>query len=69
MITINKTRKYEDKTEMNEEIKNMYAALGIQPDVLAFGEDILKNLESRFQEIDTVAEYNQLKVLKAMHEP
>ena len=29
MITINKTRKYEDKTEMNEEIKNMYAALGM----------------------------------------
>ena len=53
---------------MNEEIKNMYAALGIQPDVLAFGEDILKNLESRFQEIDTVAEYNQLKVLKAMQD-
>ena len=41
---------------------------GIQPDVLAFGEDILKNLESRFQEIDTVAEYNQLKVLKAMQD-
>ena len=53
---------------MNEEIKNMYAALGIQPDVLAFGEDILKNPESRFQEIDTVAEYNQLKVLKAMQD-
>ncbi len=53
---------------MNEEIKNMYAALGIQQDVLAFGEDILKNLESRFQEIDTVAEYNQLKVLKAMQD-
>ena len=53
---------------MNEEIKNMYAALGIQPDVLAFGENILKNLENRFQEIDTVAEYNQLKVLKAMQD-
>ena len=36
--------------------------------MLAFGEDILKNLESRFQEIDTVAEYNQLKVLKAMQD-
>ena len=49
---------------MNE----IYKSLGIENDVLAFGEAILGSLESRFKEIDKIAEYNQLKVLRAMQE-
>ena len=47
---------------------NMYEALGISREVYAFGEKILKELEPRFKGIDETAEYNQLKVLKAMQD-
>ncbi|MBQ9135893.1 MAG: methionine gamma-lyase family protein [Lachnospiraceae bacterium] len=47
-------------------IKNMYADLGITDDVYAFGAEILEGLKDRFTQIDEVAEYNQLKVLKAL---
>ena len=50
---------------MNREI---YNALGISDKVYEFGEEILKNLEERYKKIDEIAEYNQLKVLKAMQE-
>ncbi len=46
--------------------KEMYIELGINPNVLDFGEEILKELESRFKEIDEIAEYNQCKVISAM---
>ncbi len=49
---------------MNE----IYKSLGIEEDILTFGETILNSLEERFKEIDKVAEYNQLKVLRAMQE-
>lgn len=48
------------------EIRNMYADLGIDDDVYAFGEKIEKELKERFAQIDANAEYNQLKVLKAL---
>ncbi|MBQ9304651.1 methionine gamma-lyase family protein [Butyrivibrio sp.] len=51
--------------EMNS---NMYEALGISREVYDFGEKILKELEPRFKAIDETAEYNQLKVLKAMQD-
>ena len=44
----------------------MYASLGIDTQVLAFGEHILENLKDRFAAIDETAEYNQLKVIRAM---
>ena len=47
---------------------NMYEALGISREVFEFGEKILKNLEERFKKIDENAEYNQLKVIKAMQD-
>ena len=47
-------------------MKNIYSALGISPEVEAFGNEILKGLKDRFEKIDEVAEYNQAKVLKAM---
>lgn len=61
-------------TEMTEREKNslplngMYKELGIDPRVLACGERILDGLKDRFGRIDETAEYNQLKVLKAMQE-
>ncbi|WP_092063972.1 methionine gamma-lyase family protein [Butyrivibrio sp. INlla14] len=48
--------------------KEMYKALGISENVVDFGEKILSDLEVRFKKIDENAEYNQLKVLKAMQE-
>ncbi len=53
---------------MNNEINQMYTTLGISPEVQEFGRQILEGLKERFEEIDRVAEYNQLKVLKALQE-
>ncbi|SFB67935.1 methionine gamma-lyase family protein [Butyrivibrio sp. YAB3001] len=50
---------------MNKEI---YKALGISEEVYDFGEKVLKSLEERFSNIDKNAEYNQLKVIKAMQD-
>ena len=47
-------------------MENMYGMLGISSEVEAFGNEILKDLKERFEQIDAVAEYNQAKVLKAM---
>ena len=46
----------------------MFESLGISKNVYEFGEKILKDLEPRFKKIDEIAEYNQLKVIKAMQE-
>lgn len=47
-------------------LDGMYEQLNISKEVFNFCDRIEKNLKERFQEIDQVAEYNQLKVLKAM---
>lgn len=49
-------------------IEEQYGAFGISPKVLAFGNEILASLEERFRRIDENAEYNQLKVIRAMQE-
>ena len=46
----------------------IYEELGISEKVYEFGQEILSGLEERFKKIDENAEYNQLKVLKAMQE-
>ncbi len=46
----------------------IYEELGISAEVYSFGESILDGLKDRFARIDENAEYNQLKVLKAMQE-
>ncbi|RKM57479.1 hypothetical protein D6855_13080 [Butyrivibrio sp. CB08] len=46
----------------------IYEELGISKEVFEFGENILNSLKDRFAKIDETAEYNQLKVLKAMQE-
>lgn len=50
------------------EITNMYELLGIRRSVLDFGLKIEEELKERFDAIDKVAEYNQLKVIRAMQE-
>ena len=47
---------------------SIFQSLGISKEVYEYGETILKDLKSRFEEIDERAEYNQLKVLKAMQD-
>ena len=49
-------------------MQNMYTAMGISPEVYEYGEQPLVSLKNRFDEIDKTAEYNQLKVLKAMQD-
>lgn len=51
--------------------KKEYAALnalGISNDVLEFAEPILESLKERFQKIDDLAEYNQLRIIKAFQD-
>ena len=47
-------------------LENIYRDLGIKKEIYELGENILKKLDKRFEEIDRVCEYNQLKVLNAM---
>ncbi len=49
-------------------MENIYNSLGISNQVYAFSQKILDELEDRFKEIDKTAEYNQLKVIRAMQE-
>lgn len=49
-------------------MNTMYESLGISREVSDFAETILAGLEERFHEIDETAEYNQLKVIKAMQD-
>lgn len=50
------------------DITAMYEQFGISRKVLDFGREIEETLQLRFQEIDNTAEYNQIKVLKAMQD-
>ena len=48
-------------------MKDMYCGqLGISEEVYNYGQLVLEGLKERFDKIDEVAEYNQLKVLSAM---
>lgn len=49
-------------------MNTMYESLGIENEILTFGETVLESLKDRFSQIDSNAEYNQLKVIKAMQE-
>ena len=50
-----------------EQMLEMYQELGISPAVYAYGEKALEKLQARFTKIDQVAEFNQAKVIRAMH--
>lgn len=53
---------------MNQFLEEQYKNLGISREVYEFGEKIEEALKERFAEIDARAEYNQMKVIKAMQE-
>ncbi len=53
-----------DNTAMNQ----AYQSLGLDPKVISYGTEIEQKLQLRFQKIDEVAEFNQMKVLKAMQD-
>lgn len=46
-------------------LRNRYEKLGIAKEVYEFGEQILGGLKERFEQIDQLAEFNQLKVMEA----
>lgn len=50
---------------MEANLKEIYKSMGIKEDTFDFGEAILDSLKERFEKIDNVAEYNQLRVLDA----
>ena len=50
---------------LNKEIQKQYERMGINSDVLNISDEIINDLSQRFQKIDKIAEYNQLKVVSA----
>lgn len=50
------------------ELNKQYEQFGISKPVYEYGEKILNSLQERFKQIDEIAEYNQLKVIRAMQE-
>ncbi|MBR0091527.1 MAG: methionine gamma-lyase family protein [Lachnospiraceae bacterium] len=50
---------------MNE-LRQAYAAFGIAEEIIALGEEVRASLAARFLAIDETAEYNSLKVIRAM---
>lgn len=58
----------EANTSNNINLNEQYSQFGISEKVLDFCGEILENLKERFQTIDEIAEYNQLKVIHAMQE-
>ncbi len=53
---------------MKDKLHDIYKSMGISEKVYEFGERVLSELEERFEMIDSVAEYNQCKVVKAMQD-
>lgn len=53
---------------MTVSLNDYYKNLGINEKIINYCNDIEQGLKERFEEIDKVAEYNQLKVLKAMQD-
>lgn len=51
---------------MKQTMHEMYRKQGISEEVLQLSEEVLNTLKSRFDKIDEIAEYNQMKVLAAM---
>jgi cystathionine beta-lyase family protein involved in aluminum resistance len=51
---------------MTEAQLKMYESLGIAEKTVQFCEEITDSLRERFEAIDRMAEYNQLKVVRAM---
>lgn len=53
---------------MNETTRQMYIKMGIDEKILNLSDTILDRLKERFEKIDEITQYNQLKVLGAMQD-
>lgn len=53
---------------MEQLMIEQYENLGISKEVYEYGKKIEDSLKERFEQIDRIAEYNQMKVIKAMQE-
>lgn len=53
---------------MGETLEQYYTELGISQNVYCYCQKTEKELEDRFKQFNEIAEYNQLKVIKAMQE-
>ena len=53
---------------LTKELNSIYQTMGIDKKVLDYSMEIENNLKERFTKIDRIAEFNQLKVLKAMQD-
>ncbi|HCA70505.1 MAG TPA: hypothetical protein DEP17_08970, partial [Lachnospiraceae bacterium] len=53
---------------LTKELNSVYRTLGIDKKILDYSQEIENNLKERFAKIDRIAEFNQLKVLKAMQD-
>lgn len=55
-------------SQNTQSMEEMYLAMGISKEVYAYGQKAEEKLKERFASIDETAEYNQLKVVKAMQD-
>ncbi|WOO36962.1 methionine gamma-lyase family protein [Anaerocolumna sp. AGMB13020] len=53
---------------MKQELEKIYKEFSIEPSILKLGKETEEKLKERFDDIDLIAEYNQLKVIKAFQE-
>ena len=51
-----------------ENLNAIYGPMGIEPEIISYVSKVLPLLKDRFAAIDETAEFNQMKVLKAMHD-
>ena len=49
-------------------MRSIYRQFGITDEVLDYAAPVLERLSGRFNEIDETAEYNQLRIIKAMQD-
>ena len=49
-------------------LAEQYKKMGLDADIIAMGEEIRASLKTRFEKIDEMAEFNQMKVLHAMQQ-
>lgn len=53
---------------LTKNLDDYYNQMGIDRRLLDLSKNIIRQLKERFEQVDDIAEYNQLKVLKAMHD-
>ena len=49
-------------------MQNIFKEMGISDEVYRYSQTVLETLKDRFEQIDAICEYNQLKVLKALQD-